>query len=620
MASSMRNFLVQQKAEAKIAQELEAMGAPPEKNMAEDASSEQSVDADQHIKDLDVYHKNRLKILQKRHDALTVLIKTGGLLEGDARVLNEHIFKISVVVEAFERLNANKKDATVSLPAGISAETVKKYDTELSTRLSEVVATITASTENLAATEQLQTQSIEAIAQAKQSLIDLKKVREALLENQKWETTLKGLTADQVTEKFIETTNTLKERMEVLEKARSDFTEVNTAYIEAALKFQALQDIFARELETQNQDAQYELTKQLYQFAGLEPPELQVPASTESATTTEEGVEAVVSTTVVAATPPPTPGNDEATASATDEAIASATDEAANAAQPPAPVEKPQEDPDTAIITYQSQLSSWLHIADEKSKQQIDILNLLNKLDAQETAYLTILDEIYQLIQQQQATAMEVKRRVGRSELDEEKIPEGITEALKIEQLAELKSERIQIRSKQLETQDDIALLSQKDEALPDVHKLFENADILTGKLLDALQQARKLAQNFLLDQKGLSSIEQKTLQQSASRRIRTENSIAEFFFGFFESTEISILTEILQEYYLELIEVENKQQLLVTQQKKHENAIAYLQEEKKAMTELLPLLQNQLVVLQNTKEEETIKAKVRIAPEQAQQ
>jgi len=612
MASSMRGFLTQRTAEEKIAQELQAMGDAP-KAETEETSSEQASDADQLVKDLDAYHKNRLKILQKRHNALTALIKIGESLEGNARVLSEHIFKMHVVAEAFEQARAKKKDDSLTLPVAVTSEVIKKYDEELSAKLSDVLATITHATEQLTVTEQSQTQSIEAIAQAKQSLIDLKKARDALLENQKWETELKGLNAKQVIEKFTEATSSLKEKMEVLEKARRDFSEINTAYTDATHKFETLQDVFVRELQTQKQAEQYELTKQLYQFAGLEPPVLEVPV-TQEGDSTVVSVEVAVPTTTTEVTPPPS-------STTHDETPENATEVTEEAAAPPTQqVEAPQENPDAAVVTYQSQLSSWLHITDEKSKQQADILNLLNKLDAQQIAYLAILDEVYQLNQQQQATAIEVKRRVGKDELKGEEIPDGITDALKREHLAELKTERILIRDQQLEAQDNIARFGQKDESLPNVYKLLGNTEMLTGKLLDALQQARKLAQIFLLDQKELGSIEQKILEQSASRRIKTENNIAEFFFGFFESSEISILTEILQGYYLELIEIENKQQLLVSQQEKYKNAIAYLQEEKKSMIELLPLLQNQLVVLQDTKEEETIKAKARIAPDQAQE
>lgn len=612
LSISLRNFVAQQAVEAKIAKKIEEMGPPPE-NTANETTSEQNAETDQYFKDLDAYHKNRLKILQTHHDALEILIKKGELVEGDARVLGEPVFKMSVIAEVFERLSAEQKNSEIVLSPVMTSESIRKYDEDLSAKLSEALTAVSYATEQLAKITQMQTQSTEAIKQAEQSLINLKKAHEAQLEIQKWETALKKLTAEQVAAKFVETSSDLQKKLTILEQSRTDFAQAEVEYTEVMHKLEALQDPFARELQAQKQDERYELLKQLYQFAGLEPPEPEVPADTTDAKPTAE--------VAVVNTPPSTP---MATTTSTDSTTSTenTTDEAQNVtpAEQPAPVIEPPKKPDADVIDYQAQLSSWLRIDNEQNKQSSDMLNILNKVDSQITAYLAILDEVHQLTKQQQATAMEVKKRVGRTELKDEQIPEGVAAALKSEQITVLTAERTQIRNQQLQIKDEIARLSQVDDISPQINKIFDNVNTLTGKLLDSLDKAHKLATDFSLEQEALDPIQHKILEQSASRRIRTENSVLEFLFGYFESQEISILTEILQSRYLKLTEQEGKQQLLKSQEEKYENGISYLQEEKTMMTDLLPLLQSKLTALQAMKEEETVKAQARIAPDRAKE
>lgn len=628
MASS-RSFMAQRTAEEKIAKELEAM-TPPEQAVATDDSTEQTTDNDQYFKDLNTFHKNRLKMIQTRRTALDALVKKGEQLEGDARVLTEHMFKMQVVAEVFERLTTEKGNTEITLSPEMTSEAIKKYDADLSGLLSDASAAVTYANEKLTELTQLQTQSIEAITQAQQSLVNLQKAREGMLAMQKLEADLKKLSAGQVADKFVETAKSLTEKTEALEKERTNYTETETSYVEVTHKLEALQDPFVRELQKQKQGDEYELLKQMYQFAGLEPP---TPAVDASATTTTDTAATSTNTTTATSTTAVTPSTPSSVTPATTTPTVATTEATAQAPstteettpvqtatpQPAATTPTPEENPDAAITTYQSQIASWLRITEEQGKQNTEMLDTLKKADEQMSAYLKIADEVYLLTQQQQVTAMEIKKRVGRGELDADKIPDGVTAALKRDQITALETERDQIRNQRLLTQDEIAKLSQVDENLPKVKELFDNTHQFTGKLLDSLQQARKLANDFTLDQSSLSSIEQKTVEQTAARRIRSEDTSLEFFFSFFESPEIGTLTELLQAYYLELIEQERKRDILTKQEEKYNNAIHFLGEEKTKVTELVPLLQTKLTALQTFKEEEMIKAKARIAPDRAQ-
>lgn len=630
LKASLKDFLAQRTTEQEMAKELEKLGSPPEKESEEP-------DNDQYFKDLDSYHKNRLTLLKTHQVVLENLIKKSDLLFGDAKVLSEYLFKMRVIADVFERLQKEQNNASLVLLPELTAEAIKKYDEDLVTRIAELSGIIASAQEQLTTTAQLQTQSTDAIAQVEQSLIHIQKAREALLELQKWEADLKKQSPDEIIKKFSSARKELLEKSQNLDKKRSKFKEIELTYTEINNKLATLQDPFVRELQTQKQIDEYEMLKQLYQFAGLEPPKLEEVSTAVSpqvaAMSAEAAPVANAAASAVASAPPATsPNLAEASSSSAvpsqAQTVESATppvaaDAAANldtATAQPATPPKPVEDPDAVVIAYQGQLSSWLRIAEEQARKQAELLEILTQLESQIQVYLSAVEEVYQLTQQQQTTALEIKKRVGRNELTVEQVPEGVTEALKQEQLQALSEERTSVRNRQLLMQDEIARLKRTDEVSPKVLKFFEETSTFTGKLLDALQQAHKLELDFQLDQNALGAVERKILEQSTLRRIKAENSIFESMLGFFESKEIAVTTEILQARYLDLTEQESKQRILTTWQEKYKNAVLYLQEEKKIMSQLITLLQEKLTKLKDFQEEETVKNKARIAPDRAKE
>ena len=610
---SMRGFTTKREAQEALAEKLAAMTAPETKEP----------DADQSLKDLAAYHENRLKTLKTYRQALDAQIKAGETLEGDASVLSEHLFKMRVVAEVLERAELNTPTESAPLVAETRAEALKAFDTEVSSRLSDASAAVKQAEQQLVKLEDIEKKSKESVKQARNTLSDLQKKREVMLETQKWEAELKELKADKVAEKFRGTAESLEKSLKVLEQERAEFAKINTAYEEAALKLAALQDPLARDLHKSKQDELTLLSTQLHQFAGIEPPadktaaSASAPPTTATAPTAATTTPPAASTSAAAATTTvPTAGTTTAPATAT--ATPSATQ--TTAATPVQSPEAPQPDPNAAIVAYQQLLSSQLQIDEEKTKQKAELLTTLQTLEARVNSYLKALIETQQLTQQQQATAMEVKKRVGRGELKDDTIPTGITAALKHDNIAALNTERTQLLNTQLTTTESIKLFSQKDEEAPVLQGLVAEINTLTGKRLDASQQVHKLAQTFTVEQAALTPIERKIQEQAATRRIRTENTLQEFMLAFFHSPEINSLTEILQAYYLELSELEAKQQNLLEQKERYEKAIHYLQDEKNLLTKLLPLFDQHIDKAGTFYEEESVKVKAQLAPDKAQE
>ncbi|CAK0751655.1 hypothetical protein CCP3SC1_10063 [Gammaproteobacteria bacterium] len=275
------------------------------------------------------------------------------------------------------------------------------------------------------------------------------------------------------------------------------------------------------------------------------------------------------------------------------------------------------------MLSYQQLISSQLSIGEEKNKQESEMLDLLRNWDTQLTNYLKTLSEVQQFSQQQKAAAMEVKKRVGRSELKLDTIPEGatgITAALKRSNTANLDEENTKLLNKQLEISEEIKRFSTESKDEPTLRSLLMNINATIGKRLDIAQQVTKLDKDFVARGKALTPLEGKMREQLATRRMREESRTIELALSFLHSTNIDGLTALLLEYYSELIDLEDKQEILLKQREKYKNAENYLEEEKKNIHQLLPLLETEIENANKSYETESVKIKIRLVPEKTQE
>src|SRR5262245_21926307 len=95
---------------------------------------------------------------------------------------------------------------------------------------------------------------------------------------------------------------------------------------------------------------------------------------------------------------------------------------------PPPPVERVI----GQLTAFQLQLAARVRLLDEREEKARALLAALDDLDTKATAYSKTLADTRLAALRLNAGAVEIKKRVGRGELDGAKIPEGVTEALSV--------------------------------------------------------------------------------------------------------------------------------------------------------------------------------------------
>jgi hypothetical protein len=604
LQTAQHHFAQAQEAQQVMAKKLAEM-TPPDTSQLQEMKAEDIQQATTLFEQIEEYQRERMTSLLMQQRSLQELIEHGEALTGEATVINAHLFKMEVIASVFEKLIEAGKATPDEIPETLRLEFLNTINKRVTEMLAEAKGAVENAKLQLEKQGQEQEQALHAIESAQQRLANLKKANETMLETQKWEEQLKQLDAKEVAQGFQEITEKLTAHQQTLKEKQADFEQAQTAVNEAKQKLDTLKDPLLREIVQVAQGEQPAMVKKLYQFAGLTKPDKQ-----------EEIVTTNSSSTNVKSTPTENTITTNVGKTATSESVKSVESTAENKSAEG----NPQAELEVTIEQYQNQLAGYLDTHEKRSKQRAILLEALQTFAEKIQAYQEILDATYALAQQHHASAIELKKRVGRAELEGVDIPTGINAALQSDKIEALEAKREILFQQQSEVKQDIKRFTPQEETVKTQQETITEIHTLTGKRLDSLRQAQKLAENFAKQRENRSEIEQKTLAQAARRRIRLENTPAEFFLGFFHSEEVDNLTDILQEYYLELSELESKIENLQQQKEKHELAVSYLNEEKNVIPKLLPLLEEKAKRLQQQYAETEVLLKARLVPEQAEQ
>jgi small-conductance mechanosensitive channel len=142
----------------------------------------------------------------------------------------------------------------------------------------------------------------------------------------------------------------------------------------------------------------------------------------------------------------------------------------------------------------------------------------------------------------------------------------------------------------------------------------------VVGRRLDLLADLKRLAADYRREKSARLPSEVKRLEQRAADRQSDEASGWDTLLGIDSSKTAKNLAELLESYYLELIEIEDKEENLKKQRGKVEQLIELTRQETAALTRLLPLLAKRVTRLEAAREEETILARARLRPDRAEE
>src|SRR5262249_17801365 len=90
------------------------------------------------------------------------------------------------------------------------------------------------------------------------------------------------------------------------------------------------------------------------------------------------------------------------------------------------------------LAVFQQRLAARVRVLDEQEEKTRDLLAALDDLEKKAGAYSAALAESRRLSLELTASATDLKKRVGKGELPGDKIPDGVTDALRVERRDQL--------------------------------------------------------------------------------------------------------------------------------------------------------------------------------------
>jgi len=570
--------------------------SPPDTTQLQHLDPNQIEQAAQLFDQIKAYHQTHLTLVSQQSELLQALIKQGEALIGENAVVTAHLFTMETISRVLEEWIKQEKISASDIAESLRLTALNEINQRVNQIVAEVSSAVKKAHQQLEQQKQIQTEAQAAISQADQRLENIRQAYKAMQETQQWEEKLKKMSITDIIKEFQTVSEKIQTQRTILAEQESAYKTAQQEVEKAQQALSGLKDPMLREIIEKAPDDLAHIRENLFQFAGLE-----IAQALENPS---EKMQQSAPPAVVAQAP-------DQTAS-----VSHAQETPSEKENPLPPLALLQ----NKMITYQNQLASYLQVNAEINAQNTVLLEKLGHLNQQIEAYHVSLDTGYSLAQQYHACAIELKKRVGQKELGEITIPEGINEALQPASIEKLKQQREELFNHHIDVKQNLNRITEELGKDPQKIELFTAIRILTGKRLDSLSQAQKLEDNFVRARENHSQTEQKILEQAARRRINMENTPVEFVLFLFHSQELDNLNNILQEYYLNLSELEDKIANLEKQKKQHDKGVGYANEEKNKISDLLPLLEEKLQALKQQYLLRETLLKARIAPEKAKE
>ncbi len=561
---SSRRFNRSQSEVLNLQQELEQLVPPEMPQVTSDSETKEDIEA---AKELISHHNQSGEKLKALKIALQALIEDGNVFEGDARVLTEHLFKMQVIATILENPSTNGEVDQNDLPANSHLDNLVAASKTTIELMSEAITVTEQAKEQLGQIDQQISIARETQQEANEMLLALQKAYETALQTQEWESELKNFTAGQLVEGFNQSAQQLEDNQTELQKQFEELQVAKTVIESLQQKLEILKDPMLRLAEQENLDKEQEFLENLYEFAALD-----LPVQEESNLEVEGTL-------------------------------------------------LPSSQVDSTVVEgYQNLLSTRVRIIEEQQNHRKEFLGSLRTLSSQTDKYIDLLTTTKDFALQHYASATELKKRLGRGQLTNDEIPSGITKVLKRVLIEQLESDISQFSRDQIEIKGEIEKLDKQDQALEGIKTHLSNLERLFSTRLDALETLRSLEEDFELELRDLSDVEIQSLKRAAIRLLNSEDTRIDALLSLIPSEEAQDLSDTLESYYLELIELRGKKENLQKQREGFEHLIELAEEEKIATAELLSLLQNQKTQVQSEEEEEWLKAHAQLAPERAEE
>lgn len=531
------------------------------------------------VEALIAYCNTRMQMIEKLKAKLVSLGSSGGEFEANASVSDDHMFKMQIVACLLDKAGDAGK-----LPdqAGL------KRLAEAAERAKRLAAEVRAATEkakkNLAELDKDSSDTKSAGASAVEQLASFKQTQEATLAALRFEEQLGKISAAQAIEEFNKLHNGLANKATVLTADEKQYKDAAAATAEARLKFEVLKDPLLRAAEELGQTEKQKIRAELRKEAGL-----------------DRAVQIAPVNPLIEGKKPDEKKPDEK--------------EKKTEVVLPSPLERVT----AQLASFQQQLAARDRVLDEREQKAKALLLALDELERTASTYSKTLADARLAALQLNAAAGEIKRRVGRNELEAAKIPLGVTDSLRMEGRKKLDSDFAAVLNSLSQTKLELATLRKTDPEATALKAMAKELLGVVGQRIDLLGDLKKLGLESRLAMKDRSVSEQKRFEQSATERMDKESGGWDWLLALDRSKPATNIVELLESYYRELKEIEEKEIILKKERDKIDELIELNTRERMIILKGVPLLEKELSVLDASREEEMVLTRARLKPEIAE-
>ena len=276
---SKRHFDKHQGNVNQIQGELESMQHPESVKFTE-IRPEEAQKAGKILGKITVYYDKRIEKLKTLRTALISLKKQGESLTGDARVLNEHLFKMQVVAKVLEDFVRQGKIAEDAVPADTHLKALTSEGNKVAKINSDIRTAVKKARDDLSRTDADIENSEKSREEANSHQADLKKAYEAARQALQWEAELKDINSKELVHNFQQNRELLEKNLNALQTHRKKFEETDKSVKEVTQHFESLKDPFMRSALEESSEEKQNIIKKLYGLAGLELPDKKTGAKT----------------------------------------------------------------------------------------------------------------------------------------------------------------------------------------------------------------------------------------------------------------------------------------------------------------------------------------------------
>ncbi len=562
--------------------------------------------AKQNVQALLPYYDIFLQEEKSLYQAFLKIDETGKILSADTRILRDHLFNMEVLADLFQKRLEQKEDMADKEKQAFTLKVQELHDTrtEVLNKDSYLQKRRQDAHTYLAHYQDTMEKTLLERQQAVDALESLSKSQDMLKNLQNWEAKIKDLSSEQLLKEFIESQKDFTQGQLSLEQKEIVFNTAKDSVSEIQAKLDDLHDPLTRQALLEIQDYKLTLKQQLYSFAHFELPKTDTVAAPEThQNTTEKNNES-------------DKNNSSEKEKTPHQQLVTTTLNEKQAKQ--AEIEAEYEKHTQSETVYQNLLTSRVTVLNTFQTHRTDLLKAMNIFQKETTAYAEVLRTTQQAGLRNYANAVALKKALGRGEVTLEKVPDKVTEALQQEQAKNLEEKALMIESELNRIQERLLNLQQNDTDISQMQELMTNIQDQVGVGLNLLDEIKNLQKKFEEQQGSLTDIEQRTSERAAMRRMQSEDTWLDVFLAFVPTPENKETSELLQAYYLELQELEDKQKNTKQQNDKWEYLLKLGEQEKELIPKLIELLHKKVDGLSIEKDTANVKIQVQLAPEQA--